>query len=53
MSEKSKELCAYCGKVFLAGKYSFVCPTCKKRIYKEAAIKREQKKREQKNRGKQ
>lgn len=47
MTEKSKEFCAYCDKVFLAGKYQRVCPECWKKHLSEAAKKREQKKREQ------
>jgi len=47
MTEKSKEICADCEKVFLAGKYTFLCPECRKKRAKAAAIKREQKKREQ------
>lgn len=27
----AKEICEDCGKVFLAGKYQFLCPECRKK----------------------
>lgn len=27
----AKEICEDCGKVFLAGKYEFLCPECRKK----------------------
>lgn len=27
----AKEMCEDCGKVFLAGKYAFLCPECRKK----------------------
>ena len=27
----AKEICEDCGKVFLAGKYAFLCPECRKK----------------------
>jgi len=46
--KKTKEICQDCGKVFLAGKYTFLCPECRKRRVEEGKRKaRERMKNEQ------
>lgn len=35
MSNKAKEWCHDCGKVFLGGKNAFLCPVCRKRRVEE------------------
>ena len=40
MLTKTKEMCADCGKVFYAGKYSYFCPDCRSRRLRESAKRR-------------
>ena len=35
--DMAKEICQDCGKVFEAGRYSFICPECRKKMQSENA----------------
>lgn len=37
---QTKEICEDCGRVFMAGPYSFLCPECRKKRLSEYAKRR-------------